>query len=91
MKTAFNHRITMAFCVNAIATDDADRRIAALLMPALLLTLWCPAWLYRRLAALPSLAVRLADAGRHEWREWCWTVQTTGLIMQGWLRGAPCA
>ncbi|MCB0173312.1 MAG: hypothetical protein KDJ97_22505 [Anaerolineae bacterium] len=91
MKTRFNHRITVAFCLNALATDDSDRRVAALLMPALLLTLWCPAWLYHQLATLPSLAVRLADTTRAEWREWTWTIQTTGLIMRDWIGGVACS
>ena len=89
--STFNHRLTLAIGLNAVATDTTGRRVAALIAPVLLLTLWCPAWLYRQLARLPSLAVRLADTGRHEWREWTWTLRTTGLIMQGWLRGAVCA
>lgn len=92
MKTSnFNHRLTLAMCANALATDDAGRPCGAWLMPVLYLWLPIPDWLYRQLARLPALAVRLADTGRHEWREWGWTVQTTGLIMQRWLRGATCA
>lgn len=40
-----NHTAIIAISVNALITDDHGQRLAALIAPVLLLSVWLPAWL----------------------------------------------
>lgn len=40
-----NHTAHLAISVNALITDDHGQRLAALIAPIVLLSVWLPAWL----------------------------------------------